>query len=183
MPLVPKPDARTVERFRTLLLPHVDAAYGYARWLTGNPTDAQDVVQEALLKALHYFHSFHGETARPWLLGIVRNTWVDLKVRNGPEQLPMDVLEERAAEDQSPEQNALAGDRRRQVAAALAALPKDLREVVVLREIEDLSYRQIATALDVPIGTVMSRIARARQRLATELKNRLERRDHGLPDL
>src|SRR5215207_784305 len=77
MPLEPKPDARTVERFRTLLLPHLDAAYGYARWLTRNPTDAQDVAQEALLKALRYFHSFRGEMARPWLLRIVRNTWID----------------------------------------------------------------------------------------------------------
>jgi RNA polymerase sigma factor (sigma-70 family) len=183
MPLEPKPDARTVERFRTLLLPHLDAAYGYARWLTRNPTDAQDVAQESLLKALRYFHSFHGEMARPWLLRIVRNTWIDFKARNQSEQISMDVLEECAAEGQNPERSALAGDRRRQVAAALAALPTELREVLVLREIEELSYRHIATVLDLPIGTVMSRIARARQRLATELKSRLERRDHGLPDL
>ena len=95
----------------------------------------------------------------------------------------MDVLEDRPADGQDPEQNVLAGDRRRQVAAALAALPADAREVLVLREIEEFSYGQIAMVLDLPIGTVMSRIARARQKLAIDLRGRLERRDHGLPDL
>jgi RNA polymerase sigma factor (sigma-70 family) len=179
----PKPDGRTVERFRTLMLPHLDAAYGYARWLTRDPVEAQDVAQEAMLRALRYFHAFRGEEARPWLLRIVRNTWIDLRRRNGAEKLPLDVLETHAAEGPDPEQSALAGDRRRQVAAALAALPAEAREVLVLREIEDLSYKQIAAVLDLPIGTIMSRIARAREKLAVELKGRLERRDHGLPDL
>jgi RNA polymerase sigma factor (sigma-70 family) len=93
------------------------------------------------------------------------------------------VLETRAAEGPDPEQSALAGDRRRQVAAALAALPAESREVLVLREIEDLSYKHIAAVLDLPIGTVMSRIARAREKLVVELKGRLERSEHGLPDL
>ena len=93
------------------------------------------------------------------------------------------MLENRAAEGPDPEQSALAGDRRRQVAAALAALPAEAREVLVLREIEDLSYKHIAAVLDLPIGTVMSRIARAREKLAVELSGRLGRRDHGLPDL
>jgi RNA polymerase sigma-70 factor (ECF subfamily) len=182
-PPVPKPDARTVERFHTVLLPHLDAAYGYARWLTRNPTDAQDVAQEAMLQALRYFHAFRGEAARPWLLRIVRNTWNDLRARNGTEQLPVGLLETRAADGPDPEQSVLAGERRRQVAAALAALPTESREVLMLREIEDLSYRHIAAVLDLPIGTVMSRIARARQKLAAELKARLGRRDHGLPDV
>lgn len=176
-------DAKTAERFRTLLLPHLAAAYGYAHWLTRNPTDAQDVAQEAMLQALRYFHAFRGDLARPWLLRIVRNAWIDFKARKGPEQLPMDVLEDRPADGQDPEQNVLAGDRRWQVAAALAALPADAREVLVLREIEEFSYGQIAMVLDLPIGTVMSRIARARQKLAIDLRGRLERRDHGLPDL
>src|SRR6267142_725542 len=150
-----KPDGGTVGRFRSIVLPHLDAAYGYARWLTRDPVEAQDLAQEAMLRALRYFHSFRGEEARPWLLRIVRNTWIDLRKRNGPEKLPLEVLETRAAEGPDPEQSALAGDRRRQVAAAL----------------------------DLPIGTVMSRIARAREKLAVELKGRLERRDHGLPDL
>ena len=179
----PKPDGRTVERFRTLMLPHLDAAYGYARWLTRDPVEAQDVAQEAMLRALRYFHAFRGEEARPWLLRIVRNTWIDLRKRNRAETLPLEVLETHAAEGPDPEQSALAGDRRRQVAAALAALPAEAREVLVLREIEDLSYKHIAAVLDLPIGTVMSRIARARERLAVELKGRLERRDHGLPDV
>ena len=179
----PKPDGRTVERFRTLMLPHLDAAYGYARWLTRDPVEAQDVAQEAMLRALRYFHAFRGEEARPWLLRIVRNTWIDLRKRNGPEKLPLEVLETHAADGPDPEQSALAGDRRRQIAAALAALPAEAREVLVLREIEDLSYKHIAAVLDLPIGTIMSRIARAREKLAVELKGRLERRDHGLPDL
>ena len=179
----PKPDGGTVGRFRAVVLPHLDAAYGYARWLTRDPVEAQDLAQESMLRALRYFHSFRGEEARPWLLRIVRNTWIDLRKRNGAEKLPLEVLETRAAEGPDPEQSALAGDRRRQVAAALAALPAEAREVLVLREIEDLSYKHIAAVLDLPIGTVMSRIARAREKLAVELKGRLERRDHGLPDV
>ena len=94
----PKPDGATVGRFRSVVLPHLDAAYGYARWLTRDPVEAQDVAQEAMLRALRYFHSFRGEEARPWLLRIVRNTWIDLRKRNGPEKLPLEVLETRAAE-------------------------------------------------------------------------------------
>jgi RNA polymerase sigma factor (sigma-70 family) len=179
----PKPDGATVGRFRSVVLPHLDAAYGYARWLTRDPVEAQDVAQEAMLRALRYFHSFRGEEARPWLLRIVRNTWIDLRKRNRAETLPLEVLETHAAEGPDPEQSALAGDRRRQVAAALAALPAEAREVLVLREIEDLSYKHIAAVLDLPIGTIMSRIARAREKLAVELKGRLERSDHGLPDV
>src|SRR5580704_628846 len=78
----PKPDGATVGRFRSVVLPHLDAAYGYARWLTRDPVEAQDVAQEAMLRALRYFHSFRGEEARPWLLRIVRNTWIDLRKRN-----------------------------------------------------------------------------------------------------
>jgi RNA polymerase sigma-70 factor (ECF subfamily) len=179
----PKPDGGTVERFRTLMLPHLDAAYGYARWLTRDPSDAQDLAQEAMLRALRYFHAFRGEAARPWLLRIVRNTWIDFGTRNKMEKLPLEVLENRPADGPDPEQSALASDQRRQIAAALAALPAEAREVLVLREIEDLSYKHIAVVLDLPIGTVMSRLARAREKLAVELKGRLGRRDHGLPDV
>ncbi len=178
----PKPDSGTVERFRAVMLPHLDAAYGFARWLTRDPVVAQDLAQEAMLRALRYFHAFRGEEARPWLLRIVRNTWSDLRARQRGEQ-PLEVVENRAAEDPDPEQNAVASDRRRQVAAALAALPDEAREILVLREIEELSYKHIAAALDLPIGTVMSRLARAREKLAAELRGRLGRREHGLPDL
>jgi len=178
----PKPDHAAVERFRAVMLPHLDAAHGFARWLTRDPVQAQDVAQEAMLRALRYFHAFRGEEARPWLLRIVRNTWVDMRAKRGADQ-PLEVVENHPAEGPDPEQSALAGDRRRQVAAALAALPEEMREILVLREIEDLPYKQIAAVLELPIGTVMSRLARARERLAAELRGRLGRREHGLPDL
>lgn len=179
----PKPDAGTVDRFRTVMLPHLDAAYGYARWLTRDPVQAQDVAQEAMLRALRYFHAFRGEDAKPWLLRIVRNTWLDLSGRHAAEKVPLEEIEDRAGDGSDPEQSALAGDRRRQIAAALAALPAEAREVLVLREIEDLSYKRIAVVLDLPIGTVMSRLARAREKLAVDVRGRLERRGHGLPDM
>lgn len=177
-----RPDPATVARFRAVMLPHLDAAHGFARWLTRDPVAAQDLAQESMLRALRYFHAFRGEEARPWLLRIVRNTWIDLRAKSGAEQ-PLETAEDRPAEGPDPEQSALAGDRRRQVARALAALPTDMREVLVLREIQDLPYKQIAAVLDVPVGTVMSRLARARERLAAELRGRLGRREHGLPDL
>jgi RNA polymerase sigma-70 factor, ECF subfamily len=183
MPETPKPDGATAERFRTVMLPHLDAAYGFARWLTRDPVTAQDVAQEAMLRALRYFHAFRGGPPRPWLLRIVRNTWTDLRARNGSADRPLEEAESHAAEGPDPEQSALASDRRRHVAAALAALPAEAREVLVLREIEDFSYKEIATVLELPIGTVMSRLARAREKMAIDLRGRLGRRDHGLPDL
>ncbi len=179
----PKPDGVTVERFRVVVLPHLDAAYGFARWLTRDPVAAQDLAQEAMLRALRYFHAFRGDDARPWLLRIVRNTWRDFRTRNGTAGQTLDEIENRPADGPDPEQSAIAGDRQRQIAAALAALPAEAREVLVLREIEDLSYKRIATVLDLPIGTVMSRLARAREKLAAELGGRLGRRGDGLPDL
>ena len=178
----PKPDSGTVERFRVVMLPHLDAAYGFARWLTRDPVTAQDLAQEAMLRALRYFHAFRGEAARPWLLRIVRNTWIDQRAKLGRDQ-PLESAENRPSEGADPEQSAVAGDRRRQIASALAALPAEMREVLVLREIQDLPYKQIAIVLDLPIGTVMSRLARAREKLAVELRGRLGRREHGLPDL
>jgi RNA polymerase sigma-70 factor, ECF subfamily len=184
-PLVegPRPDTATVERFRAIVLPHLDAAYGFARYLTRDPVQAQDLAQEAVLRALRYFHAFRGEEARPWLMRIVRNTWSDFRTRKGVNDQPLDVVEDRAAEGPDPEESAVASDRRRHVAAALAALPADTREILVLREIEDLSYKQIASVLDLPVGTIMSRLARAREKLAVELRGRLGRREHGLPDM
>ena len=182
----PTPDARpdpgTVERFRAVMLPHLDAAYGFARWLTRDPVLAQDVAQEAMLRALRYFHAFRGEEARPWLLRIVRNTWIDQRAKLAMDQ-PLESAENQPAQGPDPEQSALAGDRRRHIANALAALPAEMREILVLREIQDLPYKQIAAVLDLPIGTVMSRLARARERMAAELRGRLGRREHGLPDL
>jgi RNA polymerase sigma-70 factor (ECF subfamily) len=116
-------------------------------------------------------------------LRIVRNTWTDLRAKNRLEDGSLTEVENRPGDGPDPEQSALAGDRRRQVAAALAALPADVREILVLREVEDLSYKQIAAVLDLPIGTVMSRLARGREKLAAELAGRLGRRDNGLPNL
>ena len=164
-------------------MPHLDAAYGFARYLTRDPVLAQDVAQEAMLRALRYFHAFRGEEARPWLLRIVRNSWNDFRTRRGANDQPLDLVMERADEGPDPEQSALDGDRRRHVAASLAALPADAREILVLREIEDLSYKHIASVLDLPVGTVMSRLARAREKMAADLCGRLGRRDHGLSDM
>jgi len=179
----PKPDGVTVERFRVVVLPHLDAAYGFARWLTRDPVVAQDVAQEAMLRALRYFHAFRGDEAKPWLLRIVRNTWTDMRAKSGAGDRPLGEIEDRAADGPDPEQSALASDQRRHVVAALAALPAEAREILVLREIEDCSYKHIAAVLDLPIGTVMSRLARAREKLAAELGDRVGRRGHGLPDL
>ena len=186
-PGTPRPDAAAAERFRSVMMPHLDAVYGFARWLTRDPVVAQDVAQEAMLRALRYFHSFRGGPPKPWLLGIVRNTWTDMRAKGlgagGLNDRPLEEIEDRPADGPDPEQEALAGDRRRHVAAALAALPAEAREILVLREIEDLAYKEISAALDLPIGTVMSRLARAREKLAAELRGRLGRRDHGLPDM
>src|SRR5882724_6998510 len=100
----PKPDGGTVGRFRSVVLPHLDAAYGYARWLTRDPVEAQDLAQEAMLRALRYFHSFRGEEARPWLLRIVRNVWSDQRTRRGATDQPLDEFEGRAADGPDPEQ-------------------------------------------------------------------------------
>src|SRR5436309_11196256 len=93
----PKPDGATVERFRALMLPHLDAAYGFARWLTRDPVSAQDLAQEAMLRALRYFHAFRGEEARPWLLRIVRNTWIDQRAKQTADQ-PLEVAENQPAD-------------------------------------------------------------------------------------
>ncbi|HZP98823.1 MAG TPA: sigma-70 family RNA polymerase sigma factor [Reyranella sp.] len=186
-PSLPAPDAAAAERFRALMLPHLDAVYGFARWLTRDPVVAQDVAQEAMLRALRYLHAFRGGEPRPWLLGIVRNTWTDMRAKGlgagGRGEKPLEEIESRPADGPDPEQEALSGDRRRHVAAALAALPAEAREILVLREVEDLAYKEISSVLGLPIGTVMSRLARAREKLAAELRGRLGRRDHGLPDL
>jgi RNA polymerase sigma-70 factor (ECF subfamily) len=161
-------DPATSRRFELLALPHLDAAYNLARWLTGNDHDAQDVVQEAVLRALRYFGSFRGDNARPWLLQIVRHTCFAWIKRNRPadvvefdeEDVTSGAWHEPAADE--PFLAVVRGDERAQVNRALAQLPVAFREVLVLREMEDLSYRDIAAIADVPVGTVMSRLARAR---------------------
>jgi RNA polymerase sigma-70 factor (ECF subfamily) len=153
-------------RFAANALPHLDAGYNLARWLTGNAQDAQDVVQEACVRALRYGAGFHGGNARAWFLTIVRHACFDWLERNRPAEIARgheDAVD--AAVDEvnpGPFEIAVRSAQSRALADALAQLPLPIREVVVLRELEELSYKEIARVADIPIGTVMSRLARAR---------------------
>ncbi len=159
-------------RFDAEVLPHLDAAYRYARWLSRSPSDADDVVQEAMLRAFRGLNALHGSNVKAWLLTIVRNChWTALKQmqRRGFVPLP----DEHCAADgyamistaAGPEGAAIQRDAERTLDELIAALPLDQREVLHLREIEDMDYREIANMTEVPIGTVMSRLARARAAL------------------
>ncbi len=149
--------------FEALAMPHLDAAYTLARWLSRSPTDAEDIVQEAMLRAFRAFDAMRGETIRPWLMTIVRNCCHDHRAK-ARRQEPLDetVLGKLPAAEPSPEAEAEGASERRRLDAMLTVLPDDYREVLLLRELEDMSYREISEALGIPIGTVMSRLARAR---------------------
>ena len=154
--------------FEEAVLPHIDAAYNLARWLTRNDADAQDMVQEAYLRALRFFSGFRGTDARAWLLTIVRNTCYTWLRRNRSPELSCDfdeVVFAQESEEPDPETQQLQKAQAQLVNEAIEKLPIEFREVVVLRELEELSYKEIAVVLEVPIGTVMSRLARARKRL------------------
>ena len=164
-------------RFETLVLPHLDAAYTLARYLTGNAHDAEDIVQDACLRALRYFDGFRGGEgtgARAWLLTIVRNTAYTWRRRHRADALTteFDELEHsQAVAGEDPEEVLLqvpAGETLRRV---LASLAPEFREVIVLRELEGLSYKEISQVAGVPVGTVMSRLSRARARLQEALRN------------
>jgi RNA polymerase sigma-70 factor, ECF subfamily len=161
-------------------MPHLDAAYNLARWLTRNDSDAQDVVQDACLRAFKYFDSFEGENPSAWLLAIVRNTCFTWMRRNRPKEeiVDSDAVGDEVADNAEPllgggsrelatdpETRLIEGRDRTQVNELVARLPAEFREVIVLREIEDLSYREIADIAGIPIGTVMSRLSRARKLL------------------
>lgn len=163
--------------FETLVVPHLDAAYNLARWLLRDDASAEDAVQEASLRAFRYLGSLRGADARPWLFGIVRNvcfTQLERR-RNGPDWVEFDDEgldaaagpAERAASD--PEALLQQRNLRTRVDAAIRALSPALREVIVLREFEDLEYAEIAAIVAVPIGTVMSRLSRAREKLRAAL--------------
>lgn len=164
------PDPATAARFEALVLPWLDAAYNLARWLVRNDADAQDVVQESLLRALRYFGSFRGGDARVWLLAIVRNTCYSLHAKHAP---PSESLEEEALalvdDCPSPEALTLLAVDIGSLQHALERLPAPLREVIVLRELEECSYKEIAAVTGQKIGTVMSRLSRARERLKADL--------------
>jgi len=155
-------------RFRELVLPQLDAGYNLARWLTRNAHDADDVVQDACVRAIQYFDALRGSDARAWFLAIVRNSFYDRcrRDRTHPtisveeESARIEALADPGAID--PELAAVRSEQSRQLALAMARLPLAYREIVILRDLEDLSYKEIASVLAVPIGTVMSRLARAR---------------------
>ncbi len=156
------------------MLPHLDAAYNLARWLLRNAQEAEDAVQEASLRALRYAGALRGEDARPWLLGIVRNTCFNMleRQRRQAEMLEFDSAEfelARGATEAEPMEQVQQRRLRMQIDAAIRALSPALREVIVLRELEGLAYDEIARIAGLPIGTVMSRLSRARALLRKAL--------------
>ena len=156
------------QTFEEVVLPHLDAAFNYARWLTKSEADAEDVVQDAYVRALRFFSSLRSDDARSWLLTIVRNTWYGRFPRaTAANQTTVydDMTHDRPDESLDPEALVLQRQAVEKVQRAVQELPADFREVIVLRELEGLSYKEIATVAGIPIGTVMSRLARARERL------------------
>ena len=165
-------DPQDQMRFETLVLPHLDAAFNLARWLLRSGTDAEDAAQEAMLRAYRFFHGFRGGDVRAWLLQIVRNTcftWME-KNRHGKEMSEFDE-ELHGPIGPTPESLAIAADNHGRLTQALESLPSRFREVIVLRELEGCSYKEIATITSIPIGTVMSTLSRARRQLQLALNN------------
>ncbi len=166
------------ERFEQVILPHLDAAYNLARWLTQNEHDAEDVVQESYLRAFQFFDGFRGDEGRAWLLSIVRNTCYTWLRKNRKTTEPFDEEIHGGDDTTTPETAALESADRRTLQSALEELPLPFREVLVLRELEGLSYGEIAAIAGNPAGTVMSRLARARGRLGRLLAGRLNKETH-----
>jgi RNA polymerase sigma-70 factor (ECF subfamily) len=176
------------QRFEQLALPHLDSAYQLARWIARSAEDAEDIVQDAYLRAFRYFDSFQGETAKPWLLSIVRHTAFTWLRRNRPAELQSFAEEPPAsrldpalapAPPSDPETLLFEQLDRVRLDRMIEALPPQYREVLILRELEELSYKEIAEVAAVPIGTVMSRLARARRQLQETWRR--ERRDEDKP--
>src|SRR5713101_1452721 len=166
---VPDP---TIARFEQVVLPHMDAAYNLARWLMRNDDDAKDLVQESYLRAFKFFGSFQGANARGWLLTIVRNTCYTWFGENRPQELTTSFdenIHSTEADPFDPEKLLLRSESSQLLKQALEELPLEFREVLILRELEGLSYKEIAVIAGIPPGTVMSRLARARSRLKQHL--------------
>ncbi len=167
----PPLDADEQRQFENVTLPHLDAAFNLARWLTQDEHAAEDVVQEAYLRAARYFGSFRGGDGRPWLLGVVRRAafdWLSAHRGQGAVTFNEDIHDQ-GDEAADPQQLAFRKSDQHSVRQAVEELPLPLREVIVLRELEGMSYQQIATLTDVPIGTVMSRLSRGRAQLQQRL--------------
>ncbi|MDE2477202.1 MAG: sigma-70 family RNA polymerase sigma factor [Alphaproteobacteria bacterium] len=163
-------------KFEMQALPHLDAAYNFARWLTRSPVEAEDIVQEAMLRAFRSFDGFRGTDVKPWLLTIVRNCFITSHDRKP--DLPVSEADgaDPAFTDAAPDPEAVAisADHVRKLNLLVATIPGEFREVLILREMEDLSYRDIARITGTPIGTVMSRLARARAMLKEAWLDRVE---------
>jgi RNA polymerase sigma-70 factor, ECF subfamily len=163
---------RDVERFERIVLPHLDDAYTLARYLLRDEHDAQDVVQDAVLRALRYFGGYREGDARAWLLAIVRNcclTWLKRdRIRRASVPFVDEMAE--AVDPHEADTAAIDGSNRAALERLVAELPTEFREVIVLREVEGLSYKEISDVIGAPIGTVMSRLARARKRVAAVLR-------------
>jgi len=171
-----------VRFFELTMWPHMRAAYNLARWLVRNDQDAEDIVQESFLKAFKAQESFRGSEAKTWMLAIVRNTAMDFRrrLKAGLAEPLGDQGREPADNSPDPESAFVAESRREQVRQAIAKLAEEFREVIVLREIEGLAYKEIAAVLGIPMGTVMSRLSRARNLLLVELGG-VKEVQHDLP--
>jgi RNA polymerase sigma-70 factor (ECF subfamily) len=162
------PEQSRLRQFEQAILPHMDAAYNLARWLTRNDHDAEDIAQEAYLRAFKFFGSFQGANAHSWLLTIVRNTCYTWFRENRPQDLTTSFdenIHSIEADPFDPEKLLLQSESGQLLKRALEDLPLEFREVLILRELEGLSYKEIAVIAGIPPGTVMSRLARARSRL------------------
>jgi RNA polymerase sigma-70 factor (ECF subfamily) len=167
------------------VLPHLAAGYNLARWLSGNDQDAEDLVQEATLRAFKFFEGFKGEDGRVWFLTILRNTFYTQLPQKRKQALTTIFDEEinaGSSEELNPEVLLLRIADTERLKEALADLPPEYREVIVLRVMEELSYKEIADLIGIPIGTVMSRLARSRKRLQEQLERPVKKLRKGAPD-
>jgi len=162
--------------FTSKIIPHLDAAYNLARWLARNEHDASDIVQDSFERAYSYFNSFSGKDGKVWILAIVRNTfytWYRKKLVRLNVEVSEEQFDESQLSEQTPETELETNDKKQEVHAGINSLPIEFREIIILRELESLSYKEIAETVQIPIGTVMSRLARGREMLRAILVKQL----------